>query len=132
LPEGTWDLLYGKIAGRPAILFAVLLGFSALFGASLAAQEAPATNDAPADYQLTGVVRTAGGAGIPGSTLRVIETSSGKAWISWTDEAGKFEFPALPSGHFRVEISQLGFVSATKEVDLGSGPKGTLEVLLDV
>jgi trimeric autotransporter adhesin len=102
------------------------------FGAPLAAQDNATTNDAPADFQLTGVVRTAGGTDVPGTTLRVIQTSTGKAWISWTDESGKFEFPALPSGHFRVEISQLGFVTATKEIDLGTGAQAPLELKLEV
>ena len=97
-------------------------------GASLAAQNIPppTSTDAPADFQLTGMVRTAGGAGIPGSTLRVIQSATGKAWISWTDESGKFEFPALPSGHFRVEISQLGFAPVAKEIDLGLSPQAPL------
>jgi len=50
--------------------------------------------------------------------LRVIQTSTGKAWVSWTDENGKFDFPGWPSGHYRVEISQLGFCArATREMD---------------
>ena len=42
------------------------------------------------------------------------------------------EFPALPEGHFRVEISQLGFAPATKEIDLASGKQSSLDLKLDV
>jgi trimeric autotransporter adhesin len=97
----------------------------------LAAQNNSDAN-APADSQLAGTVHTPDGTAVPGSTLRVIQTSTGKAWVTWTDENGKFEFPALPEGHFRVEISQLGFAPSTKEIDLAPGTKSPLDVKLDV
>ena len=105
---------------RLAVLLAGLLVLFTAFGVPLAAQDNPDAS-APADAQLAGTVRTPDGTAVPGSTLRVIQTSTGKAWITWTDEDGKFEFPALPSGHYRVEISQLGFAPATREIDLASG-----------
>src|SRR6266849_4550901 len=103
-----------------------------IFGGSAAAQDNSDANAAAADLRLAGVVRTAGGAVVPGSTLRVIQIASGKAWVSWTDENGKFEFPALSAGHYRVEISQLGFAPATKEIDLASGAQSPLELQLEV
>jgi len=100
-------------------------------GIPLAAQDNP---DAiiPADSQLIGTVRTADGSAIPGATLRITETSSGKAWITWADEDGSFKFPALPAGHYRAEVSQLGFVPSTKEFDLASGTSAPLDLKLDV
>jgi hypothetical protein len=83
-------------------------------------------------FQLAGIVRTSAGTPVPGSTLRVTQTSSGKAWVSWTDDNGKFEFPALPGGHYRIEISQLGFVPAAKEIDLNSGAQPPIDLKLDV
>lgn len=50
--------------------------------------------------------------------MRLTNTDTKKLWISWTDESGKFEFPALPGGHYRVEASQLGFVPSEVEVQL--------------
>src|SRR5579863_5350402 len=120
-------LLGRRLAG----LVAGLLMLVAAFCIPLAAQDNPDAN-APADSQLEGTVRSPDGTGVPGSTLRVIQTSTGKAWVTWTDENGKFEFPALPAGHYRVEISQLGFGSVTKEVDLAAGPQSALEMKLDV
>jgi hypothetical protein len=111
--------------------FAILLALIAAFGISLPAQENPETN-APAEARLTGVVRTAEGTPVPGSTLRVVQTSTGKAWVSWTDENGKFDLPGLPSGHYRVEVSQIGFASATKEIDLAQPSQTPLELKLDV
>ena len=102
-----------------------------LFGAPLAAQDNSGANTA-VTFLLAGSVHTAGGTAVPSSTLRVIQTATGKAWITWTDENGKFEFPALPWGHYRVEISQLGFAPSTKEIDLDSGAQPPLDLKLDV
>jgi trimeric autotransporter adhesin len=111
--------------------FPSLLAVIAAFGTSLAAQQTPGTN-VSAEIRLAGIVRTADGASLPGSTLRVIQTDSGKAWVSWTDESGKFDFPALPAGHYRVEISQLGFTTETTEIDLAASSQAALELKLNV
>src|SRR5579863_7394184 len=108
-----------------------LLLLLAAFCIPLAAQDNPDAN-APADSQLAGTVHSPDGTGVPGSTLRVIQTSTGKAWVTWTDEDGKFEFPALPAGHYRVEISQLGFAPASKEIDLVSGTQAPIDLKLEV
>ena len=118
------------------LLAGLLLGFAA-FGVPLAAQDnnpIPQSPDAdvPADSQLAGSVRTPDGTAVPGATLRVVETSTGKAWLTWTDEDGKFELPALPAGHFRIEISQLGFASSNSEIDLASGVKTPADLKLQV
>ena len=111
--------------------FAVLLALIAAFGISLAAQETPDAN-ASSGLRLTGAVRTSEGVPVPGATLRAIQTSSGKAWVSWTDESGKFEFPALPPGHYRIELSQLGFAPTSREIDLPLASQAPLELKLDV
>jgi hypothetical protein len=116
---------------RLAVLLVGLLVLLAVFGVPLAAQDNPDAN-APADSQLAGTVRAPDGTAVPGATLRVIQTSTGKAWVTWTDENGKFEFPALPTGHYRVESSQIGFAPATKEIDLASGTKAPFDLKLDV
>src|SRR5580692_6492434 len=100
-----------------AVLLAALLWLPLFFDIPLDAQN-PTDTNAPAELPLTGVVRTSDGATVPGATLRAIQTSSGTAWVSWTDENGKFTFPALPAGHYRIEISQLGFAPGTQEIDL--------------
>src|ERR1700693_1105318 len=88
-----------------------------------AAQDSPIPAEESADSQLAGLVHFVDGTAIPGSTVRVIQTSTGKAWVTWSDEAAKFEFPALPEGHYRLEVSQLGFSPVTQEIDLVSGTK---------
>ncbi len=94
-------------------------------GAIQASTPSSAQGSAPADTATavaSGVVHTADGAPVPGATLRLVNTDTRKVFVSWTDESGKFEFPALPAGHYTVEASQLGFVSASLNIELGGGP----------
>jgi len=92
---------------------------------SPAADQAPSQN-AAADQAATtiasGTVRTADGSPIPGASLRLVNTDTRKAFVSWTDESGKFQFAALPAGHYTVEASQLGFLPARLDVEFGGGP----------
>jgi trimeric autotransporter adhesin len=85
---------------------------------------APAASDASATPVAiaSGVVHTSDGSPVPGATLRLVNVDSKKAFVSWTDESGKFEFPALRAGRYTVEASQLGFVSASLDLELGAGP----------
>lgn len=120
------------MSGRKlAVALAGLLVLLAAHGVPLAAQDNPDAN-APADSQLLGTVLSQDGTSVPGGTLRVIQASTGKAWITWTDENGKFEFPALPAGHFRVEISQIGFAPASREIDLAPGAQTPINLKIDV
>lgn len=72
----------------------------------------------PPTYLLSGVVHTQEQIPVPGATLRVSNTDTGQAWVSWTDESGKFELPSLPAGHYHVEVSQLGFGPASQDLQL--------------
>ena len=119
------------LARRLAVALAALLSLPLFFDIPLAAQN-PADTNASAEFPLNGVARTSDGAAVPGASLRAIQTSSGKAWVSWTDENGKFTFPALPAGHYRVEISQLGFAPATREIDLSTASQTPFELKVNV
>src|SRR5277367_5407894 len=88
-------------------------------------EQSPSQNPVPADTPTavaSGVVHTSDGSPVPGATLRLVNTDTRKVFVSWTDESGKFEFPALPPGHYRVEATQLGFVAASLNIELGGGP----------
>ncbi len=119
-----------------SLLFALLV----LAPLPVMAQDAPAPEASPATTPTTatpttappttaptttigGVIRTSDNVAIPGATLRLVETSSGRAWVSWTDENGHFTLPGMAPGHYRVEVAQLGFDPITKEFDVA--PQGT-------
>jgi Carboxypeptidase regulatory-like domain len=89
------------------------------------APESTAQNSPPSETPTAyaaGVVHTVDGSPVPGASVRLVNTDTGKAFVSWTDESGKFQFSRLPAGHYTVEASQLGFLPASLDVQLGSGP----------
>jgi hypothetical protein len=144
LPKATSEGLPGCSAseGLKHILrtkLAIALGMTLLLtlssGAQRAAAQQPpsspsepaptvspsqASTPAPPTLSASGSVHAANNLSVPGATIRVIETSSGRAWITWTDESGHFTLPGLAPGHYRVEVAQLGFENAIKEFDLTS------------
>jgi Carboxypeptidase regulatory-like domain len=85
---------------------------------------------AQGEARLAGVVRTGQGIPVPAATVRAENVSTHSAWMSWTDSAGQFVFPGLPTGHYQLEVTMLGFSPTTRTVDL-SGPV-TLDVSLSV
>src|SRR5580704_3154352 len=91
-----------------------------------------AQQPAIASANVTGIVRTSEGTAVPGATVRFIDTSTNKVWQSWTDESGRFEFPQVGAGQYRVEASQLGFVQASLVVQIPLVPPGPIPVVLRV
>lgn len=85
----------------------------ALLCLPLAARQA---QEPPSRVTLQGVVRTASGTPVPGASVHIMEENSGKSWITWTDEQGKFRLPELPAGKFKIDASQIGFGTATQEL----------------
>ena len=81
---------------------------------------------------VTGVVRTPEGTPVPAATVRLINTETNKTWLSWTDESGKFEFPQIPAGSYRVEASQLGFANASLVMQVPVVPPGPIPIVLRV
>src|SRR5580704_8710451 len=132
----------GELFKRFFIVFGVGVLALTFFGAGtrLCAQDATPTSpaasaaDTPAaaTAAVSGIVRTAQGAPVPGATLQLTEVSSGRKWVSWTDENGRFNLPGLPTGHYRAEVTELGFDPATKEFDLGAQNSAPVELALKV
>jgi hypothetical protein len=81
---------------------------------------------------VTGVARTSEGTPVPGATVRLIDTVTNKVWMSWTDQSGKFEFPQIADGHYRIEASQLGFVQTSLVVEVPIVPPGPIPIVLRV
>jgi trimeric autotransporter adhesin len=111
-------------AGRAHTNYVTLIIFLLLLaGATRAQQIAPPVG---------GTVRTADGGAVPGATIRLTNTETNKSWVSWTDESGKFEIPGLPPGHYRVDVSELGFVTFSLELKLAGPPAPVIAISLRV
>jgi hypothetical protein len=117
LSEGWSFVVSHKSATRSAI---IILSLLLLLGATARAQDAPA--DQPTVHA-AGVVHLAGGTPVPGATVRLLHIASGHAWVSWTDENGKFDLPGLPAGKYHIEVEQLGFDTMTVETEFNSQPE---------
>jgi hypothetical protein len=116
---------------RKAILFLaamLLLPFPA------SAQEQPQQQAAAAPRVLkaAGIVRTGGKVPVAGATVRVVHLETGRGWLSWTDEAGRFELSGIPAGKYRIEAEMLGFQAGAREVELKGGEGAEIELILKV
>ena len=107
-------------------LFMLLL-FGLPAAHSIAAQQSAAP---PAP--LTGIVKTPEGTAVPGATVRLINDETHKVWLSWTDESGKFEFPQIAPGHYRIEANQLGFTQTSLTIQVPVVPPGAIPIVLRV
>jgi trimeric autotransporter adhesin len=90
----------------------VVITFALLF-LPMAAQQ---PQDAPTHVTLQGVVQTPDKTPVPGASVHIVEQITGKSWITWTDETGKFRLPELPAGKFHIDAAQIGFGSAGADV----------------
>ena len=98
-------------------------------------QTLPATPDeAPesATVSAEGFVHTSDGSPIPGAAIRLVNSNTQKAWVTWTDVFGKFNFPAVPPGHYKTTATQLGFQQASQEAQLSPGASQPIELVLRV
>ncbi len=59
--------------------------------------------------RITGVVKDAQGAAVPGATVKLSNPSTGQERTAITDDSGGFNFPELPLGTFKVSASKSGF-----------------------
>ncbi len=67
---------------------------------------------------ITGDVKDASGALIPGATVTVTNTGTNAARESTSNAAGAYSFPALPPGPYVVKAELQGFRTVTQEVQL--------------
>jgi Carboxypeptidase regulatory-like domain len=97
------------------------------------ASKTPGDSNSEETTTLRGVIRTPTGEPIPGAGVRATRTETNQVWVTWTDQSGKFEFPSLPAGHYRVEAEQIGFVMNSGQVQLASGlPPPPIQLVLHV
>ena len=89
---------------RKCVLFPVLLALLAL----------PAVAGAQGTLgSLTGIVRDASDAVLPGATVTLSSAATGFSQTEVTTGIGTFTFPQLPVGTYKVEISLEGFKTQT-------------------
>jgi hypothetical protein len=122
------------------IFSSAVLFLAILFPARLSAQTSPPV-DKTADSQkqsatstvpVAGVVRTKPGVPVPGATVRLTHLPTGQAWVTWTDENGKFVLQEMPAGRYRIEAQLLGFARTSVEAEVASNAPTDTELALSV
>ncbi len=77
-------------------------------------------------------MKTTEGTPVPGATVKLSDSASGKSWQSWTDESGNFIFPQIPDGLYKIETSQIGFTPSSIEMKVPVVPAEPIPVELRV
>jgi Carboxypeptidase regulatory-like domain len=100
---GIISLLFALIPIRASAQQAEARPQSQSAAQSAGQSKAQVSPEAPAAPQVsgptvTGIIRNPEANPIPSAIVRIANTDTKKSWVSWTDESGKFEFPALPPG----------------------------------
>lgn len=82
---------------------------------------------------LSGVVTDAEGAVIPNAQVQIVNTQTGAANSTTTDDDGNYEFDDLPAGNYRLQINKSGFAaSVIQGVSVGGGGEQTQDAKLQV
>lgn len=81
---------------------------------------------------VSGSVKTAEGAALPGASVEAVSETGGKSYVTWTDSTGKFNFSGLPAGKYRVQANQLGFLQVALEISVPDEASKTISIVMRV
>ncbi len=76
----------------------------------------PALAFAQSGGQIAGVAQDASGALVPDAAVTALNQETGLELSTKTDSAGRFRFPQVPVGNYRVRVTNAGFETFTSEV----------------
>ena len=82
---------------------------------------------------ILGTVRDTSGGVVPGATVTITNTDTSLTRTGTTDATGSYRFPALPVGHYRVEVTKEGFSALTRTgITLEVAQEAAIDVTLQV
>jgi hypothetical protein len=82
---------------------------------------------------ILGVVSDPSGAALPGASVTIVDSDTGRNRAARTDDAGRFNFPQLKPGTYAVKVEAEGFESQNNaSVTAGLGQKQTINFTLRV
>ena len=94
---------------------------------------APAAIWAQATAQISGTVRDASGAVLPGVQVTATQTETGISRMTVTNETGFYVLPSLPLGPYRLEAALMGFRTfAQSGIVLRVGSSPVIDVRMEV
>jgi carboxypeptidase family protein/TonB-dependent receptor-like protein len=95
------------LAQRRVLCLTVLLGLVILMTPALVSAQAAQVGD------LSGVIKDSSGAAVPGASVVATSQERGFSRRAVSDSAGRFRFPAIGIGAYRVVVSLTGFDTVT-------------------
>ena len=82
---------------------------------------------------VVGTVTDPSGAGIPGATVTLTDTSTNSARTATTNEGGRYDFPNVQPGNYNLTISKAGFsVAKIVNQNVAVAESRTLDVKLEI
>jgi hypothetical protein len=91
----------------------------------------PAAADGTAGSgSITGSIRDASGAAVPGATVRIVNEISGAIAEAVSDAQGAYRSDALAPGRYRVEISLDGFEAVARQTVVATDQTAAIDVTL--
>src|SRR5205809_767743 len=82
---------------------------------------------------ILGVVKDSSGAVIPGANVTISNVDTSLTRIEASTEDGSYRFPALPVGHYLLEVMKEGFSALSRTgITLEVGQEATIELILEV
>src|SRR5499433_2067152 len=82
---------------------------------------------------ILGVVKDSSGAVIPGANVTITNIDTSLSRTGASTEDGFYRFPALPVGHYRLDVMKEGFSALSRTgITLEVGQEATIELILEV
>src|SRR5262249_472564 len=76
---------------------------------------------------ILGVVKDSSGAVIPGANVAITNVDTSLTRTGASTEDGSYRFPALPVGHYRLEVTKEGFSALSRKgITLQAGQEATI------
>ena len=91
-----------------------------------------AAQQAPTSATVRGTVHDAGGAPVAGATATITQLDRNQAQTSVTDKEGRFRFPVLAVGEYRLDLAAAGFAPWERQLTLTVGASLEVPVTLGV
>ena len=83
--------------------------------------------------RITGAVRDAQGAVVPGATVKLTNPSTGLERTQISDQNGEFNFPELALGNYTLTVTKDGFkTTVMKDIETSQGQVNTVTPVLSV
>ena len=98
--------LWGRSVPKGLGLLGPLAVFALVIGVSV-----PANAQSSIAGTVTGQVTDSSGAAVPGTAIKLLDVATGAAFVSVSNDAGRYDFPTVPPGKYDITFGKDGFTT---------------------